>query len=603
MGGRASRQRASSRDTIIARAAGLGGSAGTVARRRGCLAGCLPRPGSRGSASRRSSIQLYRSASFVLIIKTIDGQLFSLPSCSGELTVAALKEMLQAQGIRFLTHRVDLVWGSRVLGDDETLGSIGLTNSSRLVAVFTDLRAAALVIGGGVAGRTAVHELSGAFEDGLIVMVDPQEYYEHTSGIVRAVADPDSLDDLHGSMWGVASRYHNVRFVHGEVMCLRAGSASVSSASPEVPDFIVRFDFCIIATGCNVAPSPVRCGESLWKPSSLEATRAASKWPKFDEREEDERQSHIQEEHDRLELLDEQHAKVLVVGANYQGVELACDLKHYFKRLSITLIDASPRCLWTMPQSAADYAEQYMQAAGIRTIYKTKFEPESGDFWVEVGLPSGAHETYVMNHLSARNSFVPAKCLSLHGPGKGGWVVTNTRMQVSVRDNRDRPVQTWASGTIFAVGDCHFGAVVGTKRPSSGRDPFGMFTIPPVPKTVFAAECWALLACRNIVSKSRGLPLEEATWPCPAGLMALSLGPEDGIVAWKVAWAPSTSNKAEVVLFGEAAAEMKRQLTWPQDLQAASTDGWLNVVKRGLPAGWRIAENVKAFLRLPGRAW
>merc|ERR1719491_499068 len=221
----------------------------------------------------------------------------------------------------------------------------------------------------------------------------------------------------------------------------------------------------------------------------------------------------------------------------------------------MTLIDSTNRCLWAMPERASEHAEKYMQDAGVITEYNVKYDPENASFWERVKLKQRADATYVMNAVSARSSFMPPKTLSLKGPGGGNWIVTNSRMQVCVRDSTDKATHVWASGRIFAVGDCHFGAVESGKRSSSDR-----FTIPPVPKSVFAAQAWAGVACRNIVALSRSLPLEDATWPCQAGSMALTLGPDDGIVALKVPWAPSASENAEVVMVGEAAADMKRQL-------------------------------------------
>merc|ERR1719343_1463075 len=110
-----------------------------------------------------------------------------------------------------------------------------------------------------------------------------------------------------------------------------------------------------------------------------------------------------------------------------------------------------------------------------------------------------------------------------------------------------------------------------------------MFSIPPVPKSAFAAERWAIAACRNIMLASRALPLDEVKWPHEAGIVTLSMGPDDGIVAWKVSGMPSASEKSEVVLRGRAAADAKWRLLAQADFSSAS-GGLLRAFKAGIPA-------------------
>merc|ERR1712007_160692 len=62
--------------------------------------------------------------------------------------------------------------------------------------------------------------------------------------------------------------------------------------------------------------------------------------------------------------------------------------------------------------------------------------------------------------------------------------------------------------------------------------------------------------------------LEQASWPPEAGIVAVGLGQNDGVVCWKVTW---VRDSGEPVLFGEAAAEMKRRLTWPDDAEGSLT--------------------------------
>jgi len=542
---------------------------------------------------------------FTIEVRAVAGSTWKVPGTSKDHTVGELKERLVAEDVRFRTNRADLVVGSKVLGDAEALGSCGVGPGTRLAAVFSDLRAAVLVVGGGVAGRAAIQELSPVFQDHWIILIDPQEYFEHPCGILRACADPTSWEALVLPFEDAVARYSNVQFIQGEVKSLRPGSATVASACGG-PEFAVRFDYCIVATGCSFAPL-CTAGESLWKPTCLAGAQKVSAWPALDERTVAGRRRHVLEENRRLWALHDRGASVLVVGADYQGVQWACDLKDYFPKLVVTLVDALPRCLGTLPTNAAEYAERYMCSRGIRTFYGVRHEPGSSAFWERIGLPGRADVTYVLHGVAPRNSFMPEATVSARGPGGGGWILTNTHLQVCFRNAGDRPAQLWAGGRVFAVGDCQYGAVVSkSSRPSHSQghgvaDFFDKFSIPPVPKTALAAVSWSRLACRNILAAQSGWPLEEAAWPSEAGIIAVSLGQSDGLVCWKV---KCTRDSGEVVLFGEAAAEMKRRLTWPSDREwLVDPTKWLATFQEGIPAGRLLSERGRSALMLPSRAW
>jgi len=95
--------------------------------------------------------------------------------------------------------------------------------------------------------------------------------------------------------------------------------------------------------------------------------------------------------------------------------------------------------------------------------------------------------------------------------------------------------------------------------------------------------------------------MESGGWPLEAGIVAVSLGPHDGVVAWKVR---HTQDSGEAVLFGEPAAEMKRRLTWPTDPEwLIDPTRWLATFQEGIPAGRLLSERGRAALGMPGRAW
>merc|ERR1712178_416086 len=114
----------------------------------------------------------------------------------------------------------------------------------------------------------------------------------------------------------------------------------------------IRFEYCIVATGCSWAPRS-SSGESLWRPSSLFRTRQDSQWLCHDERTVEGRRKHIMEVHRRLWDLSDANGSVLIIGADYCGVEWACNLKHYFPGLNVAILDPVERCLPSLPRGAA----------------------------------------------------------------------------------------------------------------------------------------------------------------------------------------------------------------------------------------------------------
>eukprot|EP00747_Dinoflagellata_sp_TGD_P169483 gnl/TRDRNA2_/TRDRNA2_198545_c0_seq1.p1 gnl/TRDRNA2_/TRDRNA2_198545_c0~~gnl/TRDRNA2_/TRDRNA2_198545_c0_seq1.p1 ORF type:complete len:618 (-),score=94.39 gnl/TRDRNA2_/TRDRNA2_198545_c0_seq1:102-1955(-) len=571
---------------------GLGDQPEVEENETGCCGGCFRRSGTK-KAWPRKYLQMASTdgTSFALEVVAVGNTKWRRPGTSFMDRVSEIKEWLASVDVRFRRYRADLCYQGAILADDATLQECGIHSSVRLGVVLTDLRAAVLVVGGGVAGRRALEELSPAFQDQQLVLVDPREFSEHAGGILRAYADPAAWEALAVRHEDVASRYPNVRFLQGECTRLRPGMATVVPTEGG-NEFNIRYTYCVVATGCGWGPCS-EAGESLWKPCSLAVEKKACQWQALDERTVVGRRRHIVEEHRRLWAVHDRGGCVLVVGADYLGVQWACDLRHYFPGLRVTLVDEWHRCLGTLPPSAAEHAERHMEQQGIYTVYGVRYDPKAKDFWSRVSLPErGADITYVLTGVKAQNYFMPETTLSARGPGgSGGWILTNDSLQVCNRGAGDAPGRPWANGKVFAIGDCHYGAVRGhmaagnvTKQKSvqSGEDDlFRNFAIPPIPKTAFAAASWAYVAAKNIVHHHEGWPLESAVWPSEAGIVAVSLGPHDGVVARNVNW---KRDSGEAVLLGEAAAEAKRHLTWPEDrewLQEPSR--WLAEVTHPLP--------------------
>jgi len=412
-----------------------------------------------------------------------------------------------------------------------------------------------LIVGGGLAGLAAARELRGRFR---VTVVDAKEYFEFTSGIMRAYADPSHWDSLTFVYKEILERVFGVGFIWGEVIAIDGDAkyAHVKTMFAKEED-VVPFDFCIIAGGCNFNPA-VASGESAWFPTVHQRYREESEMRHLDERFLEGRRRRILEEHQSLVQLNNQQDNVLVVGAGPFGVEWACELQHHFPKLQITITDFLPRCLGPLPEDAAKYCEDYLTARGIRTVYKVKFDRNRPEFWQKVGLPKGVAKLYIVSGVKQSNYFMPKNTLSDKGPNGGGWILNSRHLQVMTKNG-----DLWGDGMVFATGDCIYGCV--------GEAPD--WEIPPLPKTGYTAEQQAVHCSQSVCALDRqlyggsvrccgmwmpgfcGRTSVRSTWyPWGSGIFAISLGPSDGCF---IVGVNESKNSGRIWFSGHMAAAQK----------------------------------------------
>lgn len=383
-----------------------------------------------------------------------------------------------------------------------------------------------LVIGGQFGGTFVARDLKKHYH---VTVVDAKEFFEYTPGVLRAYVKPAHLNALTFTLQPVLERKMGVKYIWGEVKELNgeAKTATIKTMFSQNMDTI-SFDYCIICSGCNFGPfQPM--GESLWFPVIHEEARKVSEWAHIDERFLEGRRRHVLEEYHVISELEKKKATVLVVGAGFIGVEWVTELEYFFPDLETTIIDFLPRCLGPLPEGAAEYCSEYMNAAGVKEFYNCKYDPKAKEFWEKIELPGGADKSYVCIGVKASNYFMPKCTLSDKGPGGGGWIHFNKYMQVTKKPTEGGGV--WADGTIFAVGDCNYGCI--------GDPP--NWEMPPVPKISYPGEEQALHAVKNLERMDamkygssgcmaccgRPKDLKPTWWPWGAGMFATSLGPHD----------------------------------------------------------------------------
>jgi len=449
-----------------------------------------------------------------------------------------------------------------------------------------------LVIGGAFGGLACGRDLHNHF---LVTIVDAKEFFEYTPGVLRAYVKPKHLDALTFTLQPVIEERMGCKFVWGEVTSLD-GPNRTCTLKPMFADAeeTIDFDYCIIASGCNFGPFH-KWGQSLWFPTIHEKARPEGDWPHLDERFLEGRRRHILEEYASLQAMNEKNKKVLVVGAGFIGVEWVTELEHFFKNLKLSIMDFLPNCLGPLPAKAATYCSKYMEKKGIKTFYKTGYEPKNPTFWKNIMLGDGTNipdeselKQYVCIGVKASNYFMPDDCLSATGPGGGKWILNDIRLAVmkTTKGEKNDPVkgikpieigprEVWAADDkgyprVYAIGDCNNSCV-----DEPGKKP-EEWPIPPIPKISYPGEEEGIVACTNIHKTDKilfhgkkvdayGWPLELSPmhWPWGAGMFATSLGPDD---ACFVAGANWVKNSGLMCVWGSLCAVQK------EIIEASKTD-------------------------------
>jgi len=399
-----------------------------------------------------------------------------------------------------------------------------------------------------------------------------------------AYVKPAHLDALTFCLNDVIEHKIGCKFIWGEVQSLngQALTATVKPMCAQGKTEEIGYDYCIVASGCNFNFLH-KYGESLWFPTVHECGRAASSWPHIDERFLEGRRRHILEEYTKLNELNKKKANILICGAGFIGVEWATELQHFFPNLKITIIDFLPNCLGPLPVKAQEYCDRYMQKVGIKSFYGVKYDPKNPEFWTKIGLSGGADESYICMGVKASNYFMPKETLSDKGPGGGGWIYMNKKLQVTTNTGA-----IWAKdGAVFAVGDCNYGCVGSP----------GAWELHPIPKISYPGEEQALHACMSIRildQKKYGdgcfgcctpKQLVETWWPWGAGMFATSLGPHDACFVLAANHKPKSGS---MVLYGWPSAIQKELIETTKVMECKMS--WIGLL------GWHFVHHTPVHL-------
>lgn len=447
----------------------------------------------------------------------------------------------------------------------------------------TDDRPRVVIIGAGFGGMKAARDLKDRFR---VTVCDCKNYFQYGPGILRSFVDPSHFDNvvfelrpiLEGEMgaafmWGEVasidaerrevSLHRLTEYIGEEARRWRSGNLCAYPAKKAKEPTILKFDYCIIAAGCCYNKMKETRGQSLWFPTVLNSFQRTSPWKHIDERTIRGRRAHIEEEHLKLKKLEEDKGNVLIVGAGFIGVEWALEIKSVFDNIGVTLVNRPNQILGRWPKKAVDYAKAALdRTPGLQTITGAQYDPKDPDTLRKIGARTDPSAVYECTGVQASVTFLPRECCTVAGemPARHGigWVRVNRKLQVMTRAD-DGALSPWCedehgNARVFSIGDCTF---------VSGLD--------PLPKQCFPAEEQGFIVSRVIemtegqVSGNPELralcgpqrPLPNSHWPWGAGMVVLSLGPNDAVF---VLASTSEDGSGVVGLWGQLAAIQKEIL-------------------------------------------
>lgn len=190
-----------------------------------------------------------------------------------------------------------------------------------------------VIIGGGFAGTTAAKTLDGKCD---LTLIDTEDYFEYTPGILRVLVEPDHYKKLHAKHKDYLKQ---TKIALGHV--IKISDKEVILADNKK----VKYDYLIIASGSSYN-SPIKEEDTFF------ATRV----------------KHLLEAHKKIQ----ESKSITVVGGGIVGVELAAELATHYKEKDITLIHSHQRLMERNNKKTSIYAEKFLKKHRVKIILNEK---------------------------------------------------------------------------------------------------------------------------------------------------------------------------------------------------------------------------------------
>lgn len=350
-----------------------------------------------------------------------------------------------------------------------------------------------LVVGLGAAALAFCRKLPEALD---VIVVEPKDFVEFTPGVLRGFCDIEHWRTLVASVPDVLDvACPGASWIKGRVELVRESFAVVRD--DRGAESKVFFDYAVIATGS---------ANGIWKPEDTCAMNLA------------EREEQLLAEQSKLQRAETAalngndnkgfFPRVAVSGAGIVGVELVAEIVEHFPglRSHVVLLSRNDRILPTHPESVSDYCFDWLEMNGVNVICGA--DCRSYQEWLEA-----EGRDHVIQYLCAGQRprlprFEPPAAFD-----PKGYILANSQMRVLASSEPEELL--WASGRVFAFGDC--AEVLGLE---------GAFA-----KTIYPAEGLAATVACNLDFLLQGREDDcvevSAMWLSP---VIISLGCKDAVM-------------------------------------------------------------------------
>jgi len=284
-----------------------------------------------------------------------------------------------------------------------------------------------LVIGGGLAGVTAIKGLRKRNATAEITLVEPKEYMEIVWAAYRTPFEVKVANDSLCALDPFCTK-NKVTHIHSIVVSLEKGIAKLENGDS------VNYDVCVITTGAKTTWNGLGRGPSIIQSGTIKERLEQAK-------------------NIGKGVLDA--GSVLIVGGGLVGTELAGDIMGFSKKsvkpMVVTIVHSGDHLCPEFDEKAAKMVQKQLEGNGVNIFLNERAtETADGKWRLKSGKIIDAEETIMTIGINACNDFLTGG--DLEGSlNEKGWVETDNFFRVK-----------GSNGTVFALGDCC------TAMPNSG---------------------------------------------------------------------------------------------------------------------------------------
>lgn len=189
-----------------------------------------------------------------------------------------------------------------------------------------------VVIGGGFAGATVAKKLKDKCD---LTLIDTEDFFEYTPGILRVLVDPDHYKKLHVKH---KDYLPNAKIITGHVKEVNKKEITLMDGRK------VDYDYLVIASGSHYN-NPIKEEDTFF------ATRV----------------KHLLEANKKIK----KSKKIYIVGAGLVGVELAAELATHAKG-KVYLISSNDKIMERNSVRTQRYAKRFLEKNGVEIIFNER---------------------------------------------------------------------------------------------------------------------------------------------------------------------------------------------------------------------------------------